>query len=792
VFRWKERGIATYIPFVGHVRDDVLLHEDGSLTAILAIGGIPWQTTDAAVIIARHGDYHNGLRNANDDTLTISTYQCRGMADPSLYPKRRLPSRFASAFDDLYREHLFTGRLYNNQLYIAVTIRPASYVSKFITGQVRKRRKPVTSANTDRLERLDTVCALLQAKLRDYLPTRLGVRRVGHAWFSAMAEALVFAMTGIWRPIGLTTGPLKNAMFSERIIVGREAIEIRTPGWSAYGAIFGVKEYPTATWPGMFGALSTSAYRCTLFQAFSFVGKAQAEGIINRKQNFMIGAEDKAFEQLDELRQAGNDLMANKMILGEHTISLIVFADSMKELKFVTTETWRDLADSGAVVARETAALEAALFSFLPGNDRLWPRPGFITSRNFAAMAPLHNFPAGPEVEHWGEPIAIFRTTAATPYRFHWHADGVANVLVTGETGSGKSLLVAFLMAMTAGRARIFALDYKRGWELLFRTMNADYAVIGDGEPHLSPLKVLAPTPKNLTFLNDLIRGCIGQKLTAEEDRRLPLALKIVMALPPAERSLGEIAAFLGTDPNGAGTALQRWCWGNELGWVIDAPEDHMDFSGDLIGRDLTALLENPRARAPALLTIFHYIELQLDGRPILIPNDEGWRSLLDENFRPMIEKRLRTIRSFGGAFVFLTQGPDEIKKSDIGAVLVQQCPTQICLPVDRANVEDYKDVLKLSDGEWEAFAEIRKGDRRFLIRQGERSVVAELVLPNVDDHIATLSANQETLNALDEVRRITRHRNKEPFDEHLPEVHRIRRAIIERRKNNQKQKELV
>jgi len=106
MFRWKERGIAAYIPYVGHARDDVLLHDDGSLTAILTIGGIAWQTTDAAVIIARHADYHNALRNINDDALTISTYQCRGMADPSLYPKRRLPSRFASAFDDLYREHL--------------------------------------------------------------------------------------------------------------------------------------------------------------------------------------------------------------------------------------------------------------------------------------------------------------------------------------------------------------------------------------------------------------------------------------------------------------------------------------------------------------------------------------------------------------------------------------------------------------------------------------------------------------------------------------------------------------
>jgi type IV secretion system protein VirB4 len=782
VFRFKERAVSDYIPLVGHARDDVLLHDDGSLTIVVWFGGIAWQTEDVATIIQRQDDYHNALRNMSDDTLTISTYQCRGMADPSIYPKRILPSPFARLLDERYRENLFAGALFDNQIYVAITIHPASYVPKFVSGQIKKRSKPAKEARADRLRRLYETADLLEAKLGAYRPRRLGLRRVGHVLFSEMAEALVFAMTGIWRPIGLSTGTLKKALFSERIIFGREAIEIRTPGWSTFAAVFGMREYPTGTYPGMFAALSTAPYRCTLFHSFRFLGKATAESTINRKQNYMVGAEDKAFEQLDELRQAGNDLMANKMVLGNHSLSLIAFADSIDDLTRVATRAWRNLADSGAVVARESAALEAAFFSLIPCNERLQPRPGFISSRNFTAMAPLHNFPAGPGTSHWGEPIALLRTTAATPYRFHWHVDGVGNTLVTGQTGSGKTLLTGHLIAMTAGRARVIALDYKRGWELLFRAMEGDYSVLGDGEPHLAPLKALSATPKNLTFLGDLIRGCIRRDLDDEEDRRLRLALQIVMAMPPEHRSMGEIAAFLGSKANGAGAALQRWCWGNDLGWVIDAPVNTVNLRGDLQGIDLTAILENPRARGPALLTLFHYIELQIDGRPILIPNDEGWRALQDEKFRPMIERRLRTIRSFGGAFVFLTQGPDEIKQSGIGKVLVEQCPTQIMMPVDRATREDYTDVLKCTEGEWEAFSQLRKGEGRFLIRQGAQSVIAELPLHGMDDEIATLSANQESLNALDEVRKALGHKNGERPHAMLPAVHKRRREIIEKR----------
>ena len=46
-------------------------------------------------------------------------------------------------------------------------------------------------------------------------------------------------------------------------------------------------------------------------------------------------------------------------------------------------------------VAREDLALEAAFWAQLPGNFPMRPRKAPITSRNFAAMAPFHNYPTG-------------------------------------------------------------------------------------------------------------------------------------------------------------------------------------------------------------------------------------------------------------------------------------------------------------------------------------------------------------------------------------------------------------
>jgi type IV secretion system protein VirB4 len=472
---------------------------------------------------------------------------------------------------------------------------------------------------------------------------------------------------------------------------------------------------------------------------------------LGRKQNKMLAAGDKAFSQIAELSGPGgatDQLMSRKWMLGEHSLVLLAFAKSLTGLGPVGNAAHSDLANCNLVPVRLSKALPAGFLSMLPGGDPWRPRPGFVKSSNFVAFAPLFGWPAGEETGHWpGPPIAIFRTPAGTVYRFHWQPRGsdVGNVLITGTVGSGKTLLTAFLIAMTAGRARIVALDHKRGWAFLIRRLGGDYAVLGAGEPHFAPLQALNATAANIEFLTGLIRGCIAGTMTEEEGRRLSLGLSIVMMLPPASRRLGEVRAFLDDEPEGAGARLDKWCHGGELGWVIDAPVDTVRF-GDLTGLDTTALLENPRARGAAMAYLFHRISLLADGTPLLVPVDEGWRALADPLFRSMIEKQVRTIRSKNGAVVFITQSPADIVESGIARILVEQCPTQFHLANPRGTRADYVTDLHLTDGQFEAQHAIQPGQGQFLLVQGEHAVVASLPLAGMDEYIPLLSARESDL----------------------------------------------
>jgi type IV secretion system protein VirB4 len=393
--------------------------------------------------------------------------------------------------------------------------------------------------------------------------------------------------------------------------------------------------------------------------------------------------------------------------------------------------------------------LQAAWLSMLPGGAAWRPRPGFVSSKNFCAFSPFYSWPKGDEEGYWpGGPIAIFRTLGGTPYRFHWHVSGdVGNTIVTGATGSGKTTLVGMLIAMTANRARIIGLDHKRGWQFLAQRLGADYAVAGRGEPLFAPLKMLAPTEQNIEFLIDLVRSCIGGRMTEEEGRRNALGIRTLMQrCPPEKRSLAELSAFFDTDPEGAGSRLEKWVWPTgELGWVIDAPMQRVRF-GQVSFLDTTWLLANERARGPALACAFHYISLMLDGTPTLIACDETWQAFADPDFFAILEKEARTIRSKNGVMVFITQSPDEFAHR--GKIIIEQCRTQFHLANRYANEDDYVKGFKFTKGQYEAFRGLPTGQGYFLLKQEDQSIIAQAPMGGMDRELAILSAREADLTA--------------------------------------------
>ena len=164
--------------------------------------------------------------------------------------------------------------LYANRLFLAVQLHPPNVAAQSMARFLADAGTDPRAGITERMHRLNEICDLLQAQLGTFGLRRLGYVRRGRVIFDEIAEAIVFAMTGAWRPIGATTGRMGHAMFSEALRFRRKHLDIQGAGDPAYAAMFAFKEYPATTWPGIFHGLATAPYRCTLMQSYRFLSNA--------------------------------------------------------------------------------------------------------------------------------------------------------------------------------------------------------------------------------------------------------------------------------------------------------------------------------------------------------------------------------------------------------------------------------------------------------------------------------------------------------------------------------------
>ncbi len=151
-------------------------------------------------------------------------------------------------------------------------------------------------------------------------------------------------------------------------------------------------------------------------------------------------------------------------------------------------------------------------------------------------------------------------------------------------------------------------------------------------------------------------------------------------------------------------------------------------------------------------LYIFHRLEDVIDGSPIMLFLDEGWKLLDNDIFSYFIKDKLKTIRKLNGIIGFGTQSAADIVKSSIANTLIEQTPTNIFFPNPKADEESHR-AFGLSEREIKWIRETPPEARKFLIKHDQDSVIARLNLGAMPDAIKILSGRIETVQELDALR---------------------------------------
>ncbi len=755
----RELESQEFVPFGRHADAHTITVGTQGLTTMVEIDGFAFETAEASDLNGLQARLNTLWRNIADPRLTLYYLLIRRRVH--CYPEGKSDSPFAEALDAKYRTRLANDALFENRLFLALVWMPGTDAERrasAVFANLRRAREEQTEADPKALKALADATRLVLTELAPLGARQLGLRDDKGILTSEISTVLHRLLGGRLARVPLTRGAIRHAIHTDRIIIGRETLELRDPGATRYAGMLGIKEYPARTSPGMLNELLALPFELTAVQSFRFIDKASARAILSRKQNQMLNAADKAFSQVAELSEALDDLESNRWVLGEHHLSVAVFADSVAALNDHLAAARSAAAAGGAVIVREDLGLEAAWWAQLPGNFRFRKRSGAITSANFASLSPFHGFPKGRAAGNsWGPAVAMFKTQSGAPYFFNFHDGDLGNTFICGPSGSGKTVVLNFLLAqVTKHGARIVLFDKDRGADLFIRALGGTYLPLKSGVPTgFAPLKAIPYDAAGQSFLTRWLESLAGGVLVVHDKEALSSAVAALGESPLANRTFGALRSYLDqTDTNGLAARLKRWQRGEALGWVFDNPQDVLDAGVTYSGYDMTEFLENPEIRSPLMAYVFERIERTITGQRIVIAIDEFWKALGDPIFSDLANNKLKTIRKQNGLMVFATQSPADALRSKIAHTIIEQCPTQIFMANGRASDSDYVTGMKLTAREFELVArELTPESRRFLIKQGHASVVTELDLSGFDDELAILSGRTANVQLAEHIR---------------------------------------
>ena len=614
--RRYEMGVKEHIPYLRHVDDHVVSTKLGFLVSVIKLEGLPFQTMDQAELNARMRNRNNSFRLLGSSRFSLYTTVIRRKSAVAIDDDFDMP--FAAELNRRYREHLSQKNLFVNDIYLTIVRRhmlgKIGWVDRALSAFSHGAGE--SESRTEALRELEEATLAMVQDFAPYGARRLGVAERRGSVFSEPAEFFAKIVSGgdpVEMP--LTRMSLAEAIPTAQLLFGRNALEIRGSGemQSKVGAMVSMKEYPPFTAPGGTDGLLRLPYEFILTQSFAVEDRAAAMQIMRRVGN-QVATSDVGGTQMEASVHQGLDKLAQgEVVFGYHHMSICVFESSVSRLNRAVSDVQSELSRMSVVPVRESLNMEPAFWAQLPGNFSYIARRGLISSANFAGLFSGHNFPSG-ETQglHWKKPIAIVETANQTAYNFSFHVNDSGNFTIVGPTGSGKTAAMAFLMAQSMRirpRPRCIYFDKDRGADIFIRALGGHYEVLEPGTPTgFAPLQI-DDTPANRAFANTLLSYLLNPTegaLSASEKIVIADAVGLLFEFPRERRSLKMLTEVLRgrlqPGENDLARRLEPWLDPANKGWLFNNPVDRLDFSSQVIGFDMTSVLDDPETRTAALM----------------------------------------------------------------------------------------------------------------------------------------------------------------------------------------------
>lgn len=535
-----------FVPYACHFDPDTILTKNGELLQIIKITGFSSEAVGSEKL-----DLRELIRDAVGNTKTddfafwINTVRRKKNLDPG----GDFPIGFSDDLNKAWKSVHGWNESYVNEVYITVirsgTIAKISEFSVFLRslyfGFLKNSQRKYLNSSQKELTKLVNI---MLGVLQPFGARRLSIYESEGVFYSEQLQFFYKILNFSELPIKLDTQNISDSVINDGVIIGYNAMQIRTKKGKMFGAAFIIKEYYEMPGQGLDRFLQLPQ-EFIITQTLDFIDNKKATKELDHQRWLLkVGKDDElaSLTGLDAIVQCNEGKSTD---FGESQITIFVTNESLAGLEYDASEMTDALDEIGVIAPRVDLRLEDCFWMQLPCNFAYIKRKLPIATKFIGGYASLFNYPVGKRLgNHWGVAVTMFRTVDYTPLFFNFHVGDNGHTAIIGPKGMGKTVMTNFLVSEARKfKGRIFFFDQESASQVFIKSIGGVYTNIDPLKPGsqyaFNPLNI-PDTPQNRGFLKEwivLLASSQGHEVTNSEKKHLEKIIDYVYEkLPQGER----------------------------------------------------------------------------------------------------------------------------------------------------------------------------------------------------------------------------------------------------------------
>ena len=751
-----------FIPYVIHYDKKTILTKNGELMQIIRISGFSNTSVYAELVPLREAVRESIRENIKQTNFALWFNTIRRKKNIS--PEGEFNDYFSSKINQTWEEINNLQNDYVNELYITVIIEGfdtsitnfKSLVGSFSKRSTRKIHENFLKKSS---ESLTNVTSGILSSISDYGAKILEIKEWEGVLYSEQMRFLGKICNLQEKHYPLSALDISTELSANKIAFGSDEIEVISGKDKNFSAILSLKEYSEIS-TELLDKVLQMPFEFVISQSFDFSYRESELEFAKHQDKMLRISNDQVFRDISGFTNFFEAVDGTATDYGKLQTTFMIVSKTREELNKDVKLIAEQFQALGMVIVREDFFMEDCFWSQLPANFRFLKRQKIINSYRIGGFASLYSFASGAiGGTFWGPAVATFKTITNTPYFFRFHDGDQGHSMFFGKKSSGKTVLLNFVLAQARRfKNKIYYFDFDNKAKNFINMLGGFYYDLSYSDPEeKNCLKInllaLNTNPNFRKFLNEFFYSLLYRYKSEIPEIEIQNISKIVdkILINKCEKFAEAIKLFDNEETRKIYEILKFW---EDSGLVkIFDYDKEINWADRTMGFDLSEYADKDFILVPILYYILYKIENMLDeSTPSIIVFKDADKLLSNEIFTDKIVHLLDRLRlkNCVAIFCFDSESCGEDNKNLL-ALISQKVSSKFILS-DFNVSDDIKKSLKLKDEELRLINYFKNEDRKFLLKFGDDSMVANFDLSNHKPLTRLLSSSFEDIAIMEEV----------------------------------------